>query len=288
MKYRLIIFFLQLLAYLPLTILYALSSLAWPVLYYIIRYRRRVTRMNFIQAFPEKKEEDIRLLERKFYRHLCDIVIETVKLLHISDDEMKKRITFTGINLIENAAKEKRPVFLLAGHYGNWEWAAEVTRRMRVPTIQGNIYIPLASETANHVMVKIRSHYHAQLIPKNQAARTILQMKRSHDSYFIGFIADQRPSRHSLHHWITFMRQDTPYMVGAEQIGRHVNAVCLYLHVEQPLRGYYSMDIQELQPVEGEKFPYTVAYMQQLEKDIYARPELWLWTHKRWKHKRPT
>lgn len=286
MSYKIVITILRLIARLPLSVLYVFSSMLWPVVYYVIRYRRKVTRQNLLRSFPEKDLKEIKRIERAFYRHMCDIVVETLKTLHVSDEEMQRRISVDGLDIIEKTAEEGHPVFLLNGHFGNWEWAAEVVRRMKNPTVHGYIYEPLASPIVDQVMRDLRQHYNTLLIAKQQAARTILRMKRDKKSYFIGFIADQRPKRNSLHHWTTFLHQDTPYMVGAEELGRHVDAVCLYQHIEQPRRGHYKMTIECLQPVEGEEYPYTVAYLRRLEQDIQAAPELWLWTHKRWKHKR--
>ena len=286
MKYKILIFSLRAIAHLPLAVLYAASSALWPVLYYIIRYRRKVTRQNLQRSFPEKDLKVIKHIERQFYRHLCDIVVEIVKTLHISDRQMQRRISISGLDIIEEAAANGHPVFLLSGHYGNWEWSGEVARRMKSPKIRGFIYEPLASKTFDQMMIAVRKFYKTMLIPMKKAARTALQLKREHKSYFIGFIADQRPSRHSLRHWTTFLNQDTPYMVGAEELGRHADAVCLYVHMEQPRRGYYNISIERLKPVEGEEYPYTMAYLRRLEEDIQEAPHLWLWTHKRWKHKR--
>lgn len=288
MTYKITIFILRLIAHLPLGVLYVFSSMLWPVLYYVVRYRRKVTRQNLLRSFPEKTLQEIKHIERQFYRHLCDIFTETVKQLHISDKEMRRRISISGIDIIEKAAREGHPVFYLTGHYCNWEWTGEVTRRMEAPEKSGYIYAPLASKTIDRIMHDIRSFYPGDLIPKNKAARTILTMKRKYDSYFIVFIADQRPTRHSLHHWTTFLNQDTPYMVGGEELGRHVDAVYIYIHMKQVRRGYYTMDVERIEPVEGEEYPYTISYMRMLEKDIREHPELWLWTHKRWKHKRKT
>ena len=289
MKYKIVISLLRLIARLPLPLLYALSSLLWPVAYYIVRYRRKVTRNNLLRSFPEKSKKEVGRIERAFYRHLCDIVVETVKMLHLSDAEMLRRVDVKGTELMEQAAAEGKPVFLFIGHYGNWEWVQEVTRRISAPTVHGEIYNPLRNEVFNLVMRDIRQRYPTSLIEKNKAVRTILRMKRDNDSYLIGFIADQRPTRHSLHHWTTFLCQDTPFMVGAEEIGSHVGAKYLYLDVEQPRRGHYTMTIQDMVPTATyEDFPYTRLYLEKLEATIHRQPELWLWTHKRWKHKRPS
>lgn len=288
-KTTIVLTLLRLIALLPLRVLYILSDIVCPLVQHVVRYRRKVVYENLRRSFPEKEESDIRQIADKFYRHLCDIFMETVKMLHLSDEEMQRRVTVTGMSLMEEAAAEGHPVFLFIGHYGNWEWVQEVTRRIKAPTVHGEIYNRLKSKVFDQVMIKIRNRYPTQLIEKKQAVRTILRMKRDHGSYLIGFIADQRPTRHSLHHWTNFLCQDTPFMVGAEEIGSHVGAKYLYLDVEQPCRGHYTMNIQDMTPTaDYEDYPYTRLYMEMLETTIRRQPELWLWTHKRWKHKRET
>lgn len=288
MKTKIALFLVRLLATLPLSLLYAMSSTVWPVIYYIIRYRRKVTRQNLQRSFPEKSLKEIRHIERAVYRHMCDIMVETLKQAHISDAELERRITINNTSLVEEMAKKGHPVFVLIGHYGNWEWSGEIIHRLAIPEKKAYIYEPVANETMDLIMQSLRHRFCDLLLPKKKAARAILSLKREHQSYLVGFISDQRPKRNSLHHWTTFLNQDTPYMVGAEELGQHVDAICIYLHMEQPRRGYYNITFEELQPVEGEEFPYTVAYLRRLEEDIKTAPHLWLWTHKRWKHKRPT
>lgn len=288
MKTKIALFLVRLLATLPLSLLYAMSSTVWPVIYYIIRYRRKVTRQNLQRSFPEKSLKEIRHIERAVYRHMCDIMVETLKQAHISDAELERRITINNTSLVEEMAKKGHPVFVLIGHYGNWEWSGEIIHRLAIPEKKTYIYEPVANETMDLIMQKLRHRFCDLLLPKKKAARAILSLKREHQSYLVGFISDQRPKRNSLRHWTTFLNQDTPYMVGAEELGQHVDAICIYLHMEQPRRGYYNITFEELQPVEGEEFPYTVAYLRRLEEDIKTAPHLWLWTHRRWKHKRPT
>lgn len=284
---KIVLAFLRLVARLPFSMLYIMSDAICFVLQYIVRYRKQVVLENLHRSFPEKGEDEINQIANKYYRHLCDIIVETIKMLHISDDEMRRRVNVTGMSLMEDAAAEGKPVFLFIGHYGNWEWVQEVTCRIKAPTVHGEIYNPLRNKVLNQVMIAIRNRYPTFLIEKNKAARAILSMKKKYSSYLIGFIADQRPTRHSLHHWTTFLNQDTPFMVGAEEIGRHVKAKHLYLEIEQPRRGYYNMAIKDMTPEQSkEDYPYTRLYLQMLEATIRRQPELWLWSHKRWKHKR--
>ena len=291
--YYIAISLLKALALLPLCVLYGISNVVYLLVYYVFRYRLTKVRKNLANVFTDKSDSERRSLERRFYHHLCDIFVESVKLLHISDRQMNRRVTVNGTELIEQAAADGRPVFLFIGHIGNWEWVQEITKHIKAPTVHGELYRPLHNEVFDRVMSKIRNtRYPTRLIPMKQAVRTIIRMRQEEKTFLIGFIGDQRPSRKSQHHWMTFMNQDTPYMVGGEEIGRHVDAKFLMLHVSKPRRGYYQMDILDMQlgpddpQPSKENFPYIEMYMRQLEQNIREQPEIYLWTHNRWKYKR--
>lgn len=291
--YYIAISVLKALALLPLSVLYGFSNVVCLFVYYVFRYRLSKVRRNLANSFPEKSEQELKRLERRFYHHLCDIFVESIKLLHISDRQMNRRVTVTGTELMEQAAASGRPVFLFIGHIGNWEWVQEITKRIKAPTVHGELYRPLHNAVFDRVMSAIRNtRYPTRLIPMKQAVRTIIKMRQEEKTFLIGFIGDQRPSRKSQRHWMTFMNQDTPYMVGGEEIGRHVDAKFLMLRVTMPRRGYYQMDILDMQlspddpKPSKECFPYIEMYMRQLEQNICEQPEIYLWTHNRWKYKR--
>jgi len=291
--YYLVTACLKAIALLPLSVLYAVSDGLRLLVRHVFKYKRRRVAENLRNAFPEKTNDELEKIEKGFYKHLCDCIVETVKMLHISDKEMRRRVDVTNAHLIEQAADEHRPVFLFIGHLGNWEWVQEVTKRISRPTVHGELYRPLASKVFGRVFQKIRSRYPTLLITQKEAARTIIRLKQEHESFLIGFIADQRPTRNSLHHWTTFLNQDTPYMAGGEQIGRHVDAKYLYLEIHKPRRGHYVMNVVDLVLTEEaaakqgkDQFPYVELYLKKLERNICEAPEIYLWSHNRWKHKR--
>ena len=293
LRYHIAITLLKALALLPLNVLYVISSIAYPIVYYVFKYRRSKSHRNLVNAFPEKDEKEIGRIERCFYRNLCDLFVESIKLLHVSDSTMQSRVTVTGTELMEKAAADSRPVFLFIGHIGNWEWVQEITKRIKAPTVHGELYRPQHNRVFDRVMQTIRNtRYPTCLISMKQAVRAIFRMRQDYKSFLIGFIGDQRPSRKSLHHWMTFMNQDTPILVGGEEIGRHIDAKYLMLHVTRPRRGYYQMDILDMQlgpdspEPSKERFPYIEMYMHMLEENIREQPEIYLWTHNRWKYKR--
>lgn len=279
---------LHAIALLPLGVLYTVSSSLCPVVYHLWRYRRRTVRKNLARSFPEKDLQEIITIEKKFYRHFCDCVVETIKLLHISDEELNSRVQVTNAELIEQSTSDGRPVILYLGHYGNWEWVQAVTRHYNRPAINGEIYRPMHSKVMERVMARLRSRFSTLLIPQKQAFRTLLRMKQEGKQYLIGFIADQRPNSKSLNHWTTFLHQDTAYSIGGEEIGSRINAHYFYLEVEKIKRGYYRMTFKPIIPkIEDGTHRHTLQYMRMMEATIARAPQYWLWSHKRWRFPRP-
>ena len=272
-------------ALLPLRVLYVLSNVTYFMLYYIIRYRRNLVRANLCNSFPDKKEADIRQIERKFYLHMCDCIFETIKLLHISDMEMQKRVVTINAELVEKIAATGKPIILYIAHHGNWEWVQEVTLHYKNPKINVAIYKKIRNPIASKAIEMMRSRYKSIIISQEKTLRTLLQLKQQGEPFLTGFIADQRPPHFHQKYWITFLHQRTPILTGGEDIGKRIDAHFLYLDVDKTARGHYTMEFKEI-PIDAsiEKYPHTVGYFRMLEQSICRRPELWLWSHNRWKN----
>lgn len=287
MRYILIISILHTVAFIPLRLLYGFSNGIYLLLYYLTSYRKKTVRENLSHSFPEKSRKELQKIEKRFYRHLCDCIVESIKLLHISDREIDRRIKVENAYLIEELAADNRPIIVFLGHYGNWEWVQAVTRHYKRPAINGEIYRPLHDEAMNKVMQKIRSRFDTLMLRQKQAFRTLLKMRREGKQCLIGFIADQRPNSKSLNHWTTFLNQDTAYSVGGDEIGRRIDAHFLYLEVTKEKRGHYLMSFKTIVPDCPEApYPYTLQFMKMLENTIRKAPEYWLWSHKRWRIRR--
>ena len=286
--YRLAIGALHAVACLPLWVLYRMSDCMYVAARHLMRYRRRTVAENLARAFPELGDGERRQIERMFYRHLCDCIVETVKLLHISDEEIDRRVQVEGGREVERMAADGRPVVLFLGHYGNWEWVQAVTRHYARPATSGQIYKPLHEEVMQRVMGRIRARFDTISIPQKRAVRTLLHMTREGKQWLIGFIADQRPNSNTPHHWTTFLGQDTAYVTGGEEIGRHTDAHFLYLDIEKTARGHFRMAFRPVVPAEdGGPWPYTRGFMRMLEHTIRRQPAYWLWSHRRWSGTRP-
>jgi KDO2-lipid IV(A) lauroyltransferase len=284
----LLTFTLKAIAIWPLRILYVLSDLIYPLVYYIVGYRREVVRKNLESSFPEKSEKEIREIEKRFYRHFCDYVLETVKLMHISDEEMRRRMRFTNPEYIEQLRSDGRPIFLYLGHQANWEYIISITMWTSPEFTAGQIYHPLSNKVMDKLIYRLRSRFNTVGIPQKQALRAIITMVRDGKHPLLGFIADQRPPRRPEPEWMTFLNQDTPIITGGEAMGRKLNAHFVYGSMKCVRRGYYELTFQPIVPVEGEEYGYSKQYMRMLEQDIKEQPHLYLWTHKRWKWKRET
>ena len=288
LQLALLTFTLKAIAIWPLRILYVLSDLIYPLVYYIIGYRREVVRKNLENSFPEKSEKEIREIEKRFYRHFCDYVLETVKLLHISDEEMRRRMRFTNPEYIEQLRSDGRPIFLYLGHQANWEYIISITMWTSPEFTAGQIYHPLSNKVMDKLIYRLRSRFNTVGIPQKQALRAIITMVRDGKHPLLGFIADQRPPRRPEPEWMTFLNQDTAIITGGEAMGRKLNVHFVYGSMQCVRRGYYELTFQPIVPVEGEEYGYSKQYMRMLEQDIKEQPHLYLWTHKRWKWKRKT
>ncbi len=283
-KYRVVLALLTTIAYLPFCVLYFISDLAKPFVQYVIKYRRKVVRENLKKVFSQEDASFRRKVEDKFYSHLCDNIFETIKILHISDSELDRRITISGVEVLKAILDKHTPIMAMLGHYGNWEWVQELSNRLGPEYKVGEIYRPVRDSVSNRIMFKIRSRWNTELIPQKAAVRHILGMSREDGRFVIGFIADQRPNGVVLDNWCEFLGQNTAYVNGAEMIGRKIGAVFAYLDMQKKSRGHYRLECRllDIGGMQSEQFPYTVKYLQELEKTILNRPELWLWSHKRW------
>ncbi len=287
MKYKFYRGLLKAFAHLPLRMLYLLSDIAAFVLYKIVKYRVKVVRKNLAMAFPEKSEDERLVIEKRFYRHLCDIFIESAKLAHISDKEVEKRIRVVGEECVNDALAEGKSVIMMLGHFGNWEWVTAAARKFRPDAISCEIYHPLRDKAFDQVMLDLRGRFGTENIPMSHTVRRLLEIHRDGKNFVCGFIADQRPFTPALKHWVDFLGIDTAYVNGGEVIGTKMGAEFVYAEMMPEKRGHYVLTLSRLEPLaDGEENPYSRAYLARLEDSIRRSPSSWLWSHNRWKRKR--
>ena len=275
---------MRLLAGLPLSVLYLLSDIAFPFIYYIIRYRRRLVRENLRCSFPKKSEKDILRIEKAFYHNLCDVFIEAFKCLNISDEEMRRRVEVLNCELPERLAAEGKNVFMLLGHCGCWEWYQEVCVRYKQPKKGAEIYKQIKSPYFSSLMHEVRSRWNTEQIEMKQTVRTLLKWHAEGEPFLCGFIQDQSPNTKTKVS-IQFLNQTTYFAPGPEEIAKKVNAELVYLDVEKTGRGHYRLTFREMIVPEEEKnhpFHISTHFFHMLEKTIQRQPDIWLWSHNRW------
>lgn len=285
LKYALYLCLFMPLACLPLKVLYLVSDFLCFIFRDCMHYRAKVVRENLRTSFPEKNESELREIERKFYAQLCDNIVETVKLLRVSRRTINKRLTVKDASLVDEAVASGRPVFLYLGHYCNWEWVPAITLHFTLPKVCAQIYKPLRDAAFDRLMLKVRSRFEALNIPQDRAMRTLIRLSRE-GSYVVGILDDHSPNHGRSHHYMEFLSHPgTIINVGAEEIGRRLNAVFLYLDVEKLGRGRYGFTFKPIIPSEkDEEYPYSHEYMRMLEATIRRQPPYWLWSHKRWRY----
>lgn len=277
-----------LLSLLPLCFLYLISDVLFFLLFRVIKYRRTIVHENLKNSFPEKKKEERLQIEKEFYTFLCDYFVESIKLLSIHPNHLRKRMVFTGVETIYSHLDEHPLAFVYLGHYGNWEWITSLGLWTPNDVTCAQIYHPLHNTTINRLFLTLRNRFGAHSIAMKDTLREILGYRNRKEKLVIGFIADQTPTRNSIHHWVDFLHQDTPVFTGAERIAKKVNACTFYAQVRRIKRGYYQCDFKPMViETKGKPdFEITDLYMNLLEEMIQKQPAIWLWSHRRWKRKR--
>lgn len=286
--YALLYGWVKLHAILPMNVLYIFSDIFYFFAYKVIGYRLKVVRQNMKGSFPEKTDKELRRLEKDFYRHFCDYLVETVKLAHISLEELHSRANLRNPEVVDRLMDEGHTCFvLLMGHYGNWEWFTGSTSRFEDSRVY-QIYRPLVSKAFDQLYLELRTKFGSYCIKKNDTIRDMIRLKQDKTRSVVIFLADQTPSIANIHYWTTFLNQDTAMYTGPERIARKLDLPVIFLDTRKQKRGYYTVDMELITatPKETPEFWITEKYTRMMENCILRNPAYWLWTHKRWKHKR--
>lgn len=275
------------LSLLPFRILYFLSDGLFLIIFYVIRYRRKIVWKNLTSSFPEKDEKELRKIERQFYHWFCDYIFETFKLLSISNEKLLKRFEIRGLEQIEHCFDKGQDCAGILGHYCNWEWlsACGLEFKRHPEGVIGLIYHPLYNEAVDKLFIDIRKAHGGELIPKKDILRRLVNLKKENRRSLFGYISDQAPRWHNIHLWLPFLNHDTPVFTGGERIMRKMNNAVFYLDMERPCRGKYicTYHLITREPQKMEENEITRHFFQMLEKSIRREPSYYLWTHNRWK-----
>ncbi|MBC2840494.1 lysophospholipid acyltransferase family protein [Robiginitalea sp. SC105] len=277
--------FLWLVARLPFPLLYLLSDGVFFILFHGIRYRRKVVRANLALVFPDRSETERNLIERRFYAHMCDMFLEMIKTLAISEKEMQRRFQIDQLEVLHRIEAAGKSVVLLMPHYASWEWALSLDSHINSKGY--GVYQPLSNPYFDKLVRRIRANWGTTLIATRETREIVAKVVASGELATIGFISDQSPMLKKAVHWGEFMGIPVPMHTGAEQICKKHGLPAVYLKVRKTGRGFYRAEIILLadDPKAVPDYGITDAFFREVEKSILEAPEYYFWTHKRWKHR---
>lgn len=272
---------------LPLRVLYLFSDFFYLVLYYLAGYRRKIVATNLRNAFPEKSEAERKTIERHFYRHLTDIFVETLKATHMSAEQISQRFAFRDMSEFDRLYRQGKSLIALCSHYNNWEWfsAVQLANPFRILVI----YKPLKNKYFDQFILNLRTKYGTSVTPMQNILRDLIKLRNEKILTMSGFIADQAPPPDEHAYWTTFLNQETGFFRGAEKLAVKYDMPVIFVNIAKIKRGYYELSFELITEQPGKEAPgfITYRYAEMLEAVIREKPEYWLWSHRRWKHKKP-
>jgi len=284
---RTLVSLLIILSWLPFRILYLISDFMYLIVRYGIKYRYKVITENLKNSFPEKTEIEIAQIRTRFYRHFCDLFFESIKIYSISDNAISKRLKVKGENSANEFFDQGRSIVALAMHHNNWEWTSFVQSKLKHHIL--TIYSPIrGNEAMEKFLTHNREKWGSECVPLYKTARTVIERNAKKQLTGVWLAADQTPQANSKF-WTIFLNQETPFYQGPEKIAISTNQPVFFQHNKKISRGHYEIEYTLLfeNPKDVKPDEILLAYIRKAEEVIRQEPEYYLWSHRRWKHKRP-
>ncbi|MDB9783111.1 lysophospholipid acyltransferase family protein [Winogradskyella sp.] len=276
---------LWLISILPFRLLYAFSDFLYLFAYQIFGYRKSTVKTNLRLVFPNKSEQEIAKITGQFYHHLCDMIVESIKSLTISEAAMKARYKFTNIDVIKDFETKNRSIILMCAHYGSWEWIFILQTYVKHKGYA--IYKRLANKYFDKLVRKIRAKYNSHLITTKETLAVLTETQKKGELTINGFVSDQSPKATKAFHWNEFMGIKVPMYTGAEMLAKKLDMAVVFFSVKRIKRGYYETTFKTITetPNDFENYEITDIFFKLVEEQILQAPQYYLWTHKRWKHR---
>ncbi len=275
---------LWIISILPFRLLYLFSDGVYILIYYIVGYRKKVVSDNLRLVFPNKSDDEINKIRKKFYHHLCDMFLEMAKTMTISENELKKRFKIKNPEEFKRLESLNKSIILIFGHYASWEWSIVIQNYINFKGLA--VYKKLANPHFDKLVRNIRSKFDTALISTKETIGYINELEKNNIKSITGFISDQSPKVTNDVYWHEFMGINVPCFTGAERLAKKLDFTTAYLKVIKVKRGYYEAEIITLaeNSLEYPDFQLTNMFLHEVEKQIHEAPEYYFWTHKRWKH----
>ena len=270
----------------PFWIIYLLSDFLFFILYYLVGYRRKVVFQNLKNAFPQKSEAEINIIAKKFFRYLCDFIFEIIKINSMTEKDFFKRCTISpeAEKLFSDLYAQNKKMIFVMGHFGNFEWGGHSFSLLKKHKLYV-IYHPLSNKIFGKLIYKIRSRFGTTPVTTHDMVRNMIDKRN--EMNVTAFIADQTPAPENAY-WTHFLNQDTPIFTGTEKIARKFNYPLIFINIKRIKRGYYTIEAELFPKNPSDTFEGEISewHTRKLEAEIIQQPEIWLWSHRRWKHKR--
>ncbi len=271
---------------LPWRLFYAFSTSIFFLIYYIFGYRRKTVTKNLQLVFPEKPYNEIKKIRKDFYKHMCDMFLEMIKSISISNDEMKKRFKITNLDKIQELEAKGENIMVFMAHYASYEWSNVVDIQTSFQAV--GIYKKIRNKYFDRLVHRIRARFGSRVVTSKDAKRVITEdQSKAPGPYMYGMVSDQTPKLYNGFYWTDFLGIKVPTFTGADLLARRLGLSAYYLQVEKIKRGYYEATFVTIEedPKNSEEFSIVKTYLRLLEKQIQNKPEYYLWSHKRWKHR---
>ncbi|TDN38280.1 lauroyl acyltransferase [Hymenobacter sp. UV11] len=289
--YRVLSWPLLTLAHLPLVVLYGFAKSLYWLLAYVVRYRQQVVLDNLRHAFPEKSAAEIQHVARQFYWHFAQVMVEILKLASINAAELQRRVHFTNPELLGGYLAQGRQVLGVGSHMGNWEWVL-AGAAVRFPGQVAGVYKPLGNKFFEYYVRRLRMRLGAEVVPMLSTLRYLVAHRGQ--GQILSLVSDQAAGPDDRPYWTDFLHRPAGFYTSVDRLTPQFAAVVLCARTRRVKRGYYTVTFTELPgdaattslPPDAAHYPIIASFVQLLAADIGAAPEQYLWTHRRWKHKR--
>lgn len=275
---------LWLLSILPYRLFYLFSDFVFFLVFHVFGYRKKVVRENLQLVFPNSSEKEIKRIQKDFFKHMCDVFLEMVKTMNLSKEDVKKRYHITNVEVIQKIEKEKS-ILLPCSHYANWEWNTSLN--LYVKSKGYAVYQKVGNTYFDTLIRDFRSRWNTTLITTQETAKTVVRNQKENIKAIYGMVSDQSPQVSRAQYWDKFMGVTVPVHNGTEILARKLDLAVVFLKVSKVKRGYYQAELIPitLSGKNTEANEITKKFIALAEQQIHERPEHYLWSHKRWKHR---
>lgn len=284
--YILVYPWLWMISKLPFKLIYFLSDIVYVLVYNVFAYRKKVVINNLKLAFPDYSKSQHEDIAKKFYKHLCDLIFESIKSISISKEEAQKRFQFENLSIFSNLEKNNKSAIIILGHYGNWEWIFVIQTFVNHKGY--GVYKQLKNKYFDRLVKRLRAKYDSYLITTKETVDVLNKVNAKGELTISGFISDQSPKKEKAFHWQDFMGIEVPVHTGAEMLAKKLDHAVVFAKISKVKRGYYNCEFELItdQPNTFPDYQITDHFLKLLEQQIHEKPEHYLWTHKRWKHRK--